>query len=899
MVNPKKVAACTMAFTMAMSAVFAGGCSKKNKGANETVSADDEWYNISKMELASDYDPSEFDYLSNESLGKVGDYFLVETNGSYKLPEGADYMTADPMEYYAEFIDVFDINGDKVNTIDVVDTIKNSGLVEELQANAEAAAAAMDELPAEEGEDADDQEETSDLDEIEEIEEEPSEEDEEVSGDEEASEADEEIPGDEEISDEEFFEGDMEEIGDMGEMDPTAPSYYINGVSVAGDKVKVSVSAFDLATFSDVSYEFIIDPATGDATYSLADNSTEYSGGSEGISDLGVYKVDRQWVTDPETEESFYDLVISDESGIVNEINLAQALPDEDIYWINSIFYIGGQDILVTYQGSDYNGVKTLKINVTSGDVTVDEGGDYDWLSDYDLTSASYVEGFGNVFMDDEGIQVVDFDNQTVESIFSFDSCNINRGDVTSMKLISYSEDEIILMGGAYRISMSMTDVVPQQLIVLTKADSNPNAGKTILKAATIGYIDYAMSEAVCIFNETNPDYFIKFETKYQADKMIDSTGLDTEEEWREASDNAAIELSNQLTVDLMAGEGPDIIFDASRLSQLNNDEYLLDVADRISTDGLFGSVVDAAKIDGKLYQIPLSFYVTGLAVLEENVADGQTGFTFDQYSEFVSTVCNGTDPLSMDQTEFFIMCLAAMSEQFVDEEGNVNYDNEAFRALAEYTNENVIAPEESEEDTYDMGSMGDSLTEAGAIQFDYGSFLGLISLIGDKANETKILGIPSIDGRGPMLSVDCSVAISAQTNEADACWSFVETLMSADVQKYYASSSGGTPISIEAYEESATESIDSYNDMISTYTSYFSAAEIAMYGIPTETIDYDVIDTYETMIDSCSAVSTTDPAVEAIIREEMPAYFAGQKTLDDVISVIEDRVQTFIDERG
>jgi hypothetical protein len=29
-----------------------------------------------------------------------------------------------------------------------------------------------------------------------------------------------------------------------------------------------------------------------------------------------------------------------------------------------------------------------------------------------------------------------------------------------------------------------------------------------------------------------------------------------------------------------------------------------------------------------------------------------------------------------------------------------------------------------------------------------------------------------------------------------------------------------------------------------------------------------------------------------------MPAYFAGQKTLDDVISVIEDRVQTFLDER-
>ena len=51
-------------------------------------------------------------------------------------------------------------------------------------------------------------------------------------------------------------------------------------------------------------------------------------------------------------------------------------------------------------------------------------------------------------------------------------------------------------------------------------------------------------------------------------------------------------------------------------------------------------------------------------------------------------------------------------------------------------------------------------------------------------------------------------------------------------------------------------------------------------------------------MINSCSAVSTTDAAITAIIREEMPAYFSGQKTLDEVISILEDRIQTFLDER-
>ena len=41
------------------------------------------------------------------------------------------------------------------------------------------------------------------------------------------------------------------------------------------------------------------------------------------------------------------------------------------------------------------------------------------------------------------------------------------------------------------------------------------------------------------------------------------------------------------------------------------------------------------------------------------------------------------------------------------------------------------------------------------------------------------------------------------------------------------------------------------------------------------------------------------DPAVASIVVEEMGAYFSGQKDIEDVISVMEDRVQTFLDERG
>ena len=57
-------------------------------------------------------------------------------------------------------------------------------------------------------------------------------------------------------------------------------------------------------------------------------------------------------------------------------------------------------------------------------------------------------------------------------------------------------------------------------------------------------------------------------------------------------------------------------------------------------------------------------------------------------------------------------------------------------------------------------------------------------------------------------------------------------------------------------------------------------------------------IDNLESIISSCSVMYTEDQAVNIILIEEMPAYFLGQKDLDSVIKIIQDRVQKVLDER-
>ena len=63
--------------------------------------------------------------------------------------------------------------------------------------------------------------------------------------------------------------------------------------------------------------------------------------------------------------------------------------------------------------------------------------------------------------------------------------------------------------------------------------------------------------------------------------------------------------------------------------------------------------------------------------------------------------------------------------------------------------------------------------------------------------------------------------------------------------------------------------------------------------------MDESVITSYKEVLQSASVIVSDDPAVLNIIREEIPAYFLDQKSLDAVISIINNRVSTVIAERA
>ena len=248
------------------------------------------------------------------------------------------------------------------------------------------------------------------------------------------------------------------------------------------------------------------------------------------------------------------------------------------------------------------------------------------------------------------------------------------------------------------------------------------------------------------------------------------------------------------------------------------------------------------------------------------------------------------------------------MSDKFIVD-GKADFSGPEFAQLADFVKDNVRAnarswDELNEENiaydvTYAVGATvkADSAYDQPAIaSYCYGLttyFMQLVELNGG----TAILGYPSTDGRGPAVEPYVSVAVSARSCDADACGEFVKMLMSDEIQMDLAMNDNFV-ISRDAFRAGAERAVEYYNgsggDNMFGYDYNTGEAVSNRYKFSEKNIA-DI----ETIILSCSNMHSPDADINLILVEEMPAYFTGQKSLSDVISIAQERVQKVLNERG
>ena len=495
------------------------------------------------------------------------------------------------------------------------------------------------------------------------------------------------------------------------------------------------------------------------------------------------------------------------------------------------------------------------------------------------------------IMRDFYGLNYVDAETGKISNIFKYDNVDESFYDIIDTETLYISDDgsEIILGGYTYDNSSMYASLEGYKIMHLKRADKNPNAGKTII-TMSLGkdsYPEYSDLYAAKIYNRQNNPCFVKFVIPY------DDMG-----EYQDVN--------------------PDILLICNPVIDPADSSRYLDLAPYLNLNDpsykndYFWNAIDASRAGDSLYLMPLDISASGVITSSSNVPDGKKGFTFEEYKKFLKDVCNGNDPISktpgylMSKPQYFTTLFMNMSDVYI-KDGKVDLKGEDFRSLMLFVEEygsdeatknsslgfgyieehnRAVTEVEAEIDGALSGETAEIEGKLGAVYGNFYSFENYIDRYKLFGSSLNVYGLPSYDGRGPQTVSSEFVCIADDTKVPEACAEFVKVLLSYDVQCHKESN----PINRKAMRYVAEQKLKAYNESIEIESKYDKSVKKAA-------LSPDIIDKYEEILSSSYGGMSEGSAIEQILMEESSAYFNGQKSMDDVITVMQKRLQTVIDE--
>lgn len=697
-----------------------------------------------------------------------------------------------------------------------------------------------------------------------------------------------------------IFDKDM--TAAVYEYNPKAEKVIVQSLTILPDSVRVNANWYEGEEYR--SQELTFDLNEQKIT-SSKDRARDIEAAQEDIVELQAWSADGYSIRHSFVFDDLdytNHLEFTSASGEVKDICLEDTFKSDMILNVLGFMYFGeGRFCFKLNTYSMQNIFYYLDVN-TGKAADISEIPEFSWISNVvDAWEYMYYDGVGNIATSQHGIKLLDMDAKTSVDYIDYDQCDINRFDAASLSILKATEDSVILAGSSVREqfgNMNALDIHQRDtlIVVLKKTDTNPHIGKTILKAASVEPLSYSMAEAIRQFNNTDSEAFIMLDPKYDYETVASQVERDLETDDETYDRQVRSAMMDTLSIDLIAGDGPDIILGTMDYTQLNKSDLLLDLSDEVKVSNVYSNIMDLAKTDKKLYQVPLTFGLEGTLANRSDVDPNAIGFTFDSYKEYVSGPCNGRDPNRMAQLEFLCTCLAQMSSTF-QSSGGFDYDNNKFAQVAEFV-DGLVLPSESEL-MYEEIERYNSTAGKAPDFVNIGSGMDLLNVTHNGIAEKVVMGFPSLEPKGLMVKTSQSIGISAATSSPDACKRFVSMLVGDEMQSLFARYDG-ISINKQAQADACRAFAARSNAAYESISKVWDQQDIVQLQVFDTICDPELLVTQmDSYISSASGLHRIDAAVEIIIREEIQAYFADQKSIDEVMDIIQNRVDLYVRERG
>ena len=151
-------------------------------------------------------------------------------------------------------------------------------------------------------------------------------------------------------------------------------------------------------------------------------------------------------------------------------------------------------------------------------------------------------------------------------------------------------------------------------IILLEKTETNPRDGKKTLTIAALDEMTPQEFFAINDYNRYSREFFIEVDNKYY--QIPDKENFDLNELAISEVDSVT-----RLMSDIRAGLGPDLVIYDNNSAQLNDNDYLIDLAARIKAENSLNSnnymsfVMLPNGRNGKHYRLAYAYSFSGLMI--------------------------------------------------------------------------------------------------------------------------------------------------------------------------------------------------------------------------------------------------------------------------------------------
>lgn len=450
------------------------------------------------------------------------------------------------------------------------------------------------------------------------------------------------------------------------------------------------------------------------------------------------------------------------------------------------------------------------------------------------------------------------FADRTLEKLFSWTGLSITGGAV-----VETENSKLICTG---KISFDK----PTPLLTLAPKEADTAEGSTILLATTSEYgLDYRIQEAIRHWNLENPQYPIEV-VNYSV--------------YSDGTDNRAAQM--KLTADILSGKIPDI-YDFSMASVdtipsaaqyarrgLLEDLYpYIDNDPELSRGDFFSGILQSLEINGGLYELVpeyslLTTFASSKAVgAEENWTYKGLNAIVEQSGYFESIFDERNDRM-------FLLgnIIDASGKKLIDwSAGECHFDSEYFKDLLETMKK---MPEYGVHKDY-TSYIKEIQESKGLLYYMNMRDIWMVSTAPGAFGESYCLpGLPEV---GSVIYPLCSFGISAWSENKEQCWEFLRQFLTKEYngQFYLSPRIDG----MQAQYDRAWQNVE-------------DVADAHPYG---QAAMQQILD----ILDSVDTAARHDAQIWQIVCSEVGAYFAGQRSLEDTVDLIQSRASIYMAEQS